>query len=362
MERREHTVMKAGSEASTASTVIDVLCIGRVGVDLYPLQENTSLRHVETFGKFLGGSAANVAVAAAQHGRNSALIARTGQDAFGDFVRDELERLGVQTKYIGTDPEHKTPLTFCEIHPPDNFPITFYRDPIAPDLTITAEELPLNAIRTARILWCTVTGLSKEPSRATHHAAWRARAKRTHTILDLDYRDIFWPDQATATAAVTDALEHATIAIGNQQECAVAVGETDPHRAADALLARGIKLAVVKLGPEGVLAKTATETITVPPHPVTVINGLGAGDAFGGAFCHGLLAGWTLTETLTFANVAGAIVAGKRECANAMPQSSEVHQLLQETNQATQRTQATANERGETDAETASSDNGAETA
>lgn len=304
----------------------DLITMGRTGVDIYPLDHGVPLEEVRTFEKFLGGSATNVAVAAARHGRSAALITKTGADAFGRYVRAEAERLGVVGDFItpisGEGPP--TPVTFCEVHPPDDFPLYFYRYPIAPDLMLTEEDLPLEAIRGARVFWTTVTGLSAEPSRATHHVAYAARDRAEHTVLDLDYRPMFWADPSEATYEVGRALEHATIAVGNREECEVAVGETDPQRAADALLERGLELAIVKQGPRGVLAATADERVEVPPFAVEVVNGLGAGDAFGGALVHGLLEGWDLRRILEFANVAGAIVASRLECSTAMPTVAEV--------------------------------------
>ncbi|MDL9977929.1 5-dehydro-2-deoxygluconokinase [Microbacterium candidum] len=309
---------------------LDVLAMGRLGVDLYPLQSGVGLEDVDTFGKFLGGSAANVSVAAARHGRDVALVSRVGDDPFGRYLTRELGRLGVDARYVGVDPLYKTPITLCEIFPPDDFPLYFYREPKAPDLDIEPGDLDLDAVRSARIMWLTVTGLSQEPSRAAHHAALAARAAREHTVLDLDFRPMFWSDRQAAHEQVEKALSLVTVAVGNREECEVAVGETDPHRAADALLERGVRLAIVKRGPEGVLAKTAEETVEVPPHPVQVLNGLGAGDAFGGALCHGLLEGWGLERMLRFANAAGAIVASRLECSTAMPTTTEVDDLLAE--------------------------------
>ena len=125
----------------------DVLAIGRCGVDVYPLQIGVGLQDVETFGKFLGGSAANVAVAAARLGNRSALISGVGADPFGTFVRAELARLGVDNRYVVTNDEYPTPVTFCEIFPPDNFPLYFYRRPSAPDLQISADEIDADAVR-----------------------------------------------------------------------------------------------------------------------------------------------------------------------------------------------------------------------
>ena len=308
----------------------DVLTMGRVGVDLYPLQDNVGLEDVDTFSKTVGGSAGNVAIAAAKHGRRTALISRTGPDAFGRFVHMALREMGVDDRYITDVPDLLTPVTFCEMYPPDYFPLLFYRLPIAPDLVIRAEELDLAAIENSGIFWTTVTGLSAEPSRSAHHAAWEARARRPLTVLDLDYRPMFWGDPASASREVADALRQVTVAIGNRDECEVAVGETEPMRAARALLAAGVELAIVKQGPKGVLGMTHDAVVEVPPTPITVINGLGAGDSFGGAVCHGLLSGWDLETVLRFGNAAGAIVASRRECSTAMPTTDEVRALLQE--------------------------------
>jgi len=306
----------------------DVITIGRVGVDIYPLQIGVGLEDVTSFGKFLGGSATNVAVAAAKYGLKSAVITRTGNDPFGKYIHKELVRLGVSDEFVSSVEGLPTPVVFCEIFPPDDFPLYFYREPKAPDLVINQNELDLDAILHSKIYWSTVTGLSQEPSRTAHHVAWDARGRKAHTILDLDYRPMFWSSPELATEQVARALEKVTIAIGNKEECQVAVGETEPMRAADALLERGLELAVVKQGPKGVLAKTRSETVEVPPYFVDVINGLGAGDSFGGAFCYGLLQEWPLERILKFANVAGAIVASRLECSTAMPTFEEVEEIL----------------------------------
>ncbi|MEV7826979.1 5-dehydro-2-deoxygluconokinase [Microbacterium enclense] len=308
----------------------DVVVMGRLGVDIYPLQDGVGLEEVSTFGKYLGGSAANVAVAAAQYRHDVALVSRTGDDPFGRYLHRELRRLGVDDSAVAVDELYPTPVTFCEIFPPDDFPLYFYREPKAPDLNISPDQLAPLDLQSARIMWATVTGLSREPSYGTHLEAWSRRARAEHTILDLDYRPMFWESPAEATQRVGEALQHVTVAVGNREECEVAVGETDPLRAADALLDRGVSLAIVKQGPRGVLAKTADESVEVPPYFVDVINGLGAGDAFGGALCHGLLSGWDLERILRFANVAGAIVASRRECSTAMPDETEVLTRLEE--------------------------------
>ena len=309
--------------------VDEVLTMGRLGVDLYPQQIGVSLREVRTFAKFLGGSAANVAVAAARYGRRSALLSRTGADPFGEFLHDALRGFGVDDRFVAPVASLPTPVTFCEIFPPDDFPLYFYRFPKAPDLEIYESELDLDAIRAADIFWVTGTGLSQEPSRGATLAALKARARSGITVFDLDYRPMFWESRAEARRWYAEALPYATVAVGNVDEADTAVGVREPRKAAAALHDAGVELAVIKQGPAGVMASRLEEEVEVPPMPVEVVNGLGAGDAFGGALCHGLLAGWGLTETMRFCNAAGAIVASRLSCADAMPTEPEVRAALE---------------------------------
>jgi 5-dehydro-2-deoxygluconokinase len=304
--------------------------MGRIGVDIYPLETGQSLRTVDTFGKFLGGSPTNVAVAAARYGRRSAVITRTGNDPFGEFLHDALVGYGVDDRYVSAVDGLPTPVTFCEIFPPDDFPLYFYRFPKAPDLEIHSSELDFDAIRSAGIFWVTVTGLSEEPSRTATLAALEARGRQGITILDLDYRPMFWSSREEARSRVREALPYVTVAVGNQDECDTAVGERNPESAIKALHASGVELAVVKQGPAGVAASDGRRTVISPPLPTDVINGLGAGDAFGGALCHSLLSGWDLERAMHFCNAAGAIVASRLACSDAMPTEREVETKIRE--------------------------------
>ncbi|MBO2465115.1 5-dehydro-2-deoxygluconokinase [Actinomadura violacea] len=306
----------------------DLITMGRVSVDIYPDQVGRPLEDVESFGKYLGGSPTNVAVAAARYGRGAAVITRTGDDPFGRYVHKALKEYGVDDRFVTSVPGLPTPLAFCEIFPPDDFPLYFYRYPKAPDLEIHPHELDLDAIASARIVWATVTGLSQEPSRAATLLALGAHTG--HAVIDLDYRPMLWDDPSEAPQWAGRALERATVAVGNLEECEVAVGEREPEAAARAILDRGPGLAIVKMGPDGVLAATRERTVRVPPVKVDVANGLGAGDAFGGAVCHGLLAGWELERIIAFAGAAGAIVASRIACSAAMPTEAEVEALLAE--------------------------------
>src|SRR4051794_11178264 len=232
----------------------EVLAMGRVGVDIYPLQIGVGLDRVETFGKYLGGSAANVSVAAARHGRRTALISRTGADPFGRFVHQALTGYDVDDRYVTEVARYPTPVTFCEIFPPDDFPLYFYRLPKAPDLVINTDELDFDAIRAAGVFWVTGTGLSEEPSRSATLAALQARGRRGITVFDLDYRPMFWSSREEARRWYQQALPHVTVAVGNLDEVDTAVAGRDPASAATELRGYGVHLAVIKQGPKGVLA------------------------------------------------------------------------------------------------------------
>jgi 5-dehydro-2-deoxygluconokinase len=309
-------------------TPLDLITMGRVSVDLYPEQIGVSLADVQTFAKSLGGSATNVAVAAARLGHRTAVVTKVGDDPFGPYVRRALREFGVDDRWVGTHPTLRTPIVFCEIHPPDDFPLLFYREPKAPDMTIAADELDLDAIRAARVFWTTGTGLSDEPSRTATLTALEARDGGI-TVHDLDHRPMFWPDEGEAGRWAREALAHATVAVGNRDEVAVAVGTRDPHEASAALLELGVQIAIVKQGPAGVLVRTADALAEVLPVPVDVVCGLGAGDAFGGALVHGLLEGWDIERTVRLANAAGAFVAGQLACADAMPTLADLKEEVE---------------------------------
>ena len=309
---------------------LELVTVGRVSVDLYAREQGVGFAEVETFAKSIGGSPTNVAVAAARLGRRAAVITAVGDDPFGEYVRSALaERFGVDVRFVGTHPTLRTPLAFAAMNPPEDPPLLFYREPAAPDMQIELGAIDRDAVREAAILWISGSALSAEPSRGTALALMRDRQRAT-TILDLDYRPTFWRAEAEASEVIGAAVELAGTAVGNREECRVAVGTDDPERAAGALIGRGCRLAVVKQGGDGVLVATPEGSEVVPGLRVPVVCGLGAGDAFGGALCHGLLAGWPPVECVRFANGAGAIVASRLLCADAMPEESEVRALLTE--------------------------------
>lgn len=312
---------------------IEALTVGRVGVDLYPEQSGVPLSQVSTFAKSLGGTATNVAVGAARLGRRTAVLTKVGPDDFGGYVRDALAGFGVDPSFVGTSPDLLTPVVFCALDPPEDPPLLFYRLPTAPDLTLTAQDVPWDLVAQVPLLWVTGTGVSVEPARQTQldmlaHRGRPDSAAGRWTVLDLDWRAMFWASPEDARHEYGRLLENVTVAVGNRAEVEVAVGTSDPEQAARRLLECGVQIALVKKGAQGVLVATADGMATVPAQRIKVVCGLGAGDAFGGALIHGLLSGWDPVRCAEYANAAGAIVASRLACADAMPTIDELEAMV----------------------------------
>lgn len=328
---------------SAAGAGTEALTIGRVGVDLYPMQPGVPLSQVTSFRRSLGGTATNVAVAAARLGRRTAVLTKVGPDEFGGYVRAALRGFGVETAQVGTAPGLQTPVVFCALDPPEDPPLVFYRQPKAPDLTLTAGDVPWDLVARVPLLWVTGTGVSEEPARQTQHdiLAHRAACEASPaaappgqarparwTVLDLDWRPMFWSSPRAARREYQRMLGRVNVVVGNRNEVEVAVGTADPEEAARRLLGHGAALVLVKQGADGVLVATGDGMTTVPAVPVPVVCGLGAGDAFGGALVCGLLSGWDPVRTARYASASGAIVASRLACADAMPTIEELEEVL----------------------------------
>jgi 5-dehydro-2-deoxygluconokinase len=300
--------------------VIDVAVFGRVGIDLYPNQLRTPLREVRTYTRFVGGFAGNVATGLARLGLTPAIVSRVGPDPHGGFVRDFLSAEGVDVRFLAVDPRLMTPPTFCEVWPPDNFPITFYRYPTAPDWQLAPEDFDADEVAGAAFLLATGTGLAQSPSRETTLAALAAHSGTT--IFDLDWRPALWERADEYGELARTAAAHADIVIGNEEEVEAAAGE------AGALLDLGVRTLVLKRGERGALLLHEGREVDVPGHPVAVVNGLGAGDAFVAAFVQSLHGNLPLDVAVQRGTVAGAIVASQLACSEAMPKLQELEAEL----------------------------------
>jgi 5-dehydro-2-deoxygluconokinase len=293
--------------------VIEAVVMGRVGIDLYPDQIETPLSQVRSFTRFVGGFAGNVSTGLARLGVRTAIVSRVGAEGHGDFVREWLAAEGVDVRFLATDPDWQTPPTFCEVWPPDNFPLTFYRKPTAPDWQLAPGDFDAAEVASAPLLYATGTGLAQSPSRETTLAALGAH--RRVTIFDLDWRPALWDDPAAYPDLAAEAVAAADVVVGNEEEVAAAgIGD--------------VKTLVLKRGERGATVFESGYETDVPGFPVEVVNGLGAGDAFAAALGHALLHGLPLVEGVRRGTVAGAIVASRLACSEAMPFEHELEAAL----------------------------------
>ena len=301
--------------------MIEAAVLGRVGIDLYPTEDElrTPLRELRTYTRYVGGFAGNVSTGLARLGIQPAIVSRVGDDGHGEFIRDFLAGEGVDVRFLRVDPDWLTPPTFCEIWPPDDFPLLFYRRPTVPDWQLSPEDFDHDEIASAQVLYVTGTGLAQSPSRETTLTALREH--RGTSIVDLDWRPTLWSAPEDYPLLALEAARVADVIVGNEDEIASAGG-------LEALLDLGRDAVIVKRGGEGATLFQDGERTDVAGVPVDVVNGLGAGDAFAAALGYALVRGLGLLEGVRLGNTAGAIVAGRVACSEAMPTLAEVEGAL----------------------------------
>lgn len=312
--------------------MFDLITIGRISVDIYGQEAGHGLADDQSFRKAVGGSPTNVAIGTARYGHRTAVVTGVGDDAFGKYALAELEKFKVSREFVITAPG-KTPVVIAGLKDPDNPELVFYRDATAPDTQVKLTPELISAVEQAQIFWYTGSALADLNNRETVLGLLAARRdkREAENIFDLDYRPSFWRDEATATQIISGAVKSATVIIGNRKECSVASGisvDKSLDSFADYFLSSGARLAIIKDGANGVLVATRDGRSMIPGLKIKVRCGLGAGDAFGAGVVHGILSGWSPEESVKFANAAGAYVAGELMCSDAMPNESQVRELL----------------------------------
>jgi 5-dehydro-2-deoxygluconokinase len=303
----------------------DVLAIGRSSIDLYAHEIGRPMADVRSFDAYVGGCPTNVSVGTRRLGLRSALLTAVGDDQVGEFVTAFLERERVETRFIPRKPGRRTSAVILTIQPPDRFPLTFYRDNCA-DRALTVDDVARAPVGDSRVVFVTGTGLSHEPARtATFAAAATARASGIPVVVDIDYRADQWASAGAFATEIQPLLGAATIAVGTEEEVAAASGTGDTPDGAARLLDSGIEALVIKRGARGAtLFRQGRPAVPVAPFSITVLNVLGAGDAFASGFLYGYLQGWPLERAVRMGNACGAIVVTRHGCANFMPTLDEV--------------------------------------
>ena len=272
----------------------DLVCMGRVAVDLYAEQIHSPLENAQSFRKYLGGCAGNISVGTSRLGLKSAMFSCTGTDAMGEFLRQQLHHEGVDTTLLRDTSEHLTALVLLGVSPPDRFPLIFYRENCA-DMQIRPEDADPAFLRKAKALLFTGTGLSSPSMKvATQAAVKTAKEQGCAVILDIDYRPVLWgltaagdgESRFVASEAVTKELQpllkDLDLIIGTEEEVMIAGGTETLEDALQVIRDSSNATVVLKRGEKGceVFEPGSQRSRTARPFPIKVLNILGAGDAF----------------------------------------------------------------------------------
>jgi len=308
---------------------LDFVLIGRAGVDLYSLDLGHTIGESTRFAKYVGGTAANVAVGASRLGLKVALATRVGDDDLGEYVIRYLKKEGVDVGHVRKDPAGKTGIVFAEILPGRDGRFIFYREKAA-DLLVRDEDVPAPLIRRARALLVTGTGLSANPSAATVYNAMKvAKREGVMRVLNLDWRPTLWSlPEEKRVSRYAKAIRMADTLIGNEGEYLSATGARDVKSAVDSVKARD-RVVVVTSGEKGSTVYSGSEQkIVSPGFKVKLFKGLGGGDGFIAGFLYGVLKGWELARAARFGNAVGAIVVTGHACSESMPTYGEATKFL----------------------------------
>lgn len=329
------------------TTTLDLITIGRSSVDLYGNQVGGRLEDMGSFSKYIGGSPTNIAAGSARLGLKSAVITRVGDEHMGRFIREQLEREGVDVTGVITDPQRLTALVLLGIRDEHSFPLIFYRENCA-DMALCEDDIDPAFIARARAVCATGTHLSNPQTEAAVLKALRlAREQGAQTVLDIDYRPNLWGlaghdagesrfmESAEVTRKLQSTLSLFDLIVGTEEEFHIAGGTTDTIAALRKVRELSAATLVCKRGPMGAAAFTGPvpdsldEGLSGPGFPIEVFNVLGAGDGFMSGLLRGWLGGADWPTALTYANACGAFAVSRHGCTPAYPSWEELQFFLQ---------------------------------
>jgi 5-dehydro-2-deoxygluconokinase len=334
------------SRKNSSDKTLDVICLGRAAVDLYGQQVGGRLEDMQSFSKYLGGSSGNLAAGLARLGMKSAMLTRVGDEQMGRFVREQLQREGVDVSHVGTDPDRLTGLVVLGIGNADNIPHIFFRERCA-DMGLCKDDVDEEFIASARMLAITGTHLSTQTTRdAVVTAIAAAKRSATRVVLDIDYRPVLWgltsPGEGASrfaecgeiTSILQRVLPDCDLIVGTEEEIAIAGGNTDTTVALQAMRGLTDAVIVLKRGASGCCIFEAgrigsvDDGIPAGGANIEVFNTVGAGDAFLSGFLYGLLNDLPPAESGTLGNACGALVVSRHGCTPAMPSRVELDEWL----------------------------------
>jgi len=316
---------------------MDLIAIGRIGVDLNANEIHRPMEETETFTKYVGGSPANIAIGMTRLGKNVGFIGRVSDDQFGRYILNYFKEDDIDTSNIVIDKEGAmTGLAFTEIKSPTDCSILMYRDNVA-DLKIDPKDINEEYIKNAKILQVSGTALSKSPSRESVFLAIEY-AKKHDTVIafDIDYRPYSWESEEETAIYYSLAAEKSDVIIGSREEFDMMESLTDPENDDDRTTAEkwfnhNAKIVVIKHGKDGSVAYTAEgESYDIKPFPADVVKTFGGGDAYASAFIYGLLENWSIDECLELGSASAAMLVASHSCSDAMPSVDEIKDYIKE--------------------------------
>lgn len=309
---------------------LDVCILGRIGYDLYAVEQNRPLAEVEHFSRHLGGSSANMAVGLARLGLRVGILSCLGADALADYLLGFLRQEGVETQFVRLVEGYSTSLCLTEVSPPHGFQQVFYRQRPA-DIQVEVGQTEQAYIRRARMFVTNGTSLSDSPAREATRTALRvARESGARTVLDVDYRPSSWKSSEEAGAEARRVLPWVDVLLGNEEELRILSGQTGARAQVEAALSKGVQVLVRKLGAKGVQVFSADRSLAVEPCRGPVVCPIGAGDGFSSGFLWALHQGLDLADCLRYGNAAAAVVVSRVSCSDAMPRRQELERYLRE--------------------------------
>ncbi len=314
---------------------IDIIAMGRIGIDLNSNEINRPMEETKTFSKYLGGSPANIAIGLGRLGKKVGFIGRVSDDQFGRFAINYFKNDGIDTSNIVVDKEGaKMGLAFTEIKSPTESSILMYRDGVA-DLKINPKDVNEDYIKNSKILLISGTALSKSPSREACFVAMEYAIKhRVVLIFDIDYRPYSWVSMEEISVYYSMAAKMSDIIIGSREEFDLMEQLIDPENTSDKKTSQrwfsyNAKIVVIKHGKEGSICYTKDGNIyEVKPFPVKLLKSFGGGDAYASAFIYGLLEGWSVADSLEFASASAAMLVASHSCSEAMPTVEEIKEFI----------------------------------
>lgn len=309
--------------------MLDVVTLGEMMIQFNPVTTGP-LRHVTYFEKHAAGSEANFAIGMTRLGFKAGFITRVGNDEFGKYILSVLRGEGVDTSRIKID-DAPTGIYFIQRgYPIPGKSMVFYYRRGSAASRLSPEDIDEGYIKSARLLHLTgiTPALSASCMEATFKALKVAREGGVKVSFDTNIRLKLWPSKEKARETLLPIVESANILLTEPEDTEILIGEKDPQKIIDKMLSMGPEIVVVKLGEEGAIASNGRETIMKPGFKVPVVDVIGAGDAFAAAFIAGILKNRSLEETLTYGNVAGALVVTVRGDIENLPSWDDIERFL----------------------------------